>query len=149
MKILIPTTGLKTYTKQRGGYLGIHITNFARIQIPTLDVILEVANELGIEVIPIAKEHIYNSNDFNFRRYFTERGIKLKRKCPVLFDLILETDAIVFPYVSTIIIEGLIVGKKCILLDLFDLNDRAEPLKEKGLKIVYTKHQLARELWTS
>ena len=149
---MVPTTGLLDQTPDRGGYLGIHITNFAGVQVPTLDTIIDVAKELDIEVVPMAKEHIYENQKGKFPRfqeYFKEKKIPLNKflwrvKCPDLWKVMLDCDAHVYPYVSTAILESALMKKPAIVVDLFKVNDRAKLYP--NIKMVYSKKELRKEL---
>jgi len=160
LKIFVLTTGLTVYDPNEGtgGYLGVHITNYAQVQIPTLDVITDVAKELDIEVVPMAKSHVYQNwrNKYpRFQQYFKGKGIPLRKsrwlrwfwrvKCPNIHDTMEECDVCVFAYVSSAIQEAVMLGKIPIVVDIFNMNARAKhfgPL----VRMVYTKEQLREDL---
>ncbi|MBU0571425.1 MAG: hypothetical protein KKC50_05230 [Candidatus Omnitrophica bacterium] len=142
LKFLYCGASMKQYWPERGGYLGLHITNYGDFQRSAIRSILKAINGMPVEFI--AKPHNYEGqawkNFFNGEK--TDISVRVEPYTADFYKLLRECDVMVLSHWSTAIIEAILCGKPAVLFDPFNSSELA-PYSEIGwFKTVNTEEDL-------
>jgi hypothetical protein len=146
IKLLYCGASMKLYWPERGGYLGLHITNYGDAQKKALRLIFGVIKEYPIELV--LKPHNFEGKAWH--RFIKEENpynkVTLMDNTYDFFNLLDQCDAMILAHWSTALIEAALCNKHTILLDFFNSEDLAPYAKVGSCVIVRNEIELRREM---
>jgi len=149
IKILYCATTLWPHTPDLRGYLGIHISTYAGVQIAIIRSVFEALRDLPVELVikPHSFEATHSWQEFIKEEGFTNKASVAKHS-EDFYQLLLSSRAMILPYSSTARIEAAILGIPTIYVVLAAFNSRttAEFAKPGFLTIASSPNELRREL---
>ncbi|MCG3175912.1 MAG: hypothetical protein MOGMAGMI_00849 [Candidatus Omnitrophica bacterium] len=145
-KVFYCGASLKLYYPERGGYLGLHLSNNGDAQRQALSLIWPAVRSVGARLS--VKPHNYEGDAWpRFLAELDPEGrVRFVPHTADFMECLRTHDVMVLAHWSTAIIEAAIVGVPTILLDLYHRQDLAPYATGADFKVVRTEAELTEAL---